>query len=46
MAKRGGFPGGMGMHGMGMTGNMGNLMKQAQKIMCVHAFVNIHKRDR
>ena len=32
MAKRGGFPGGMGMHGMGMPGNMGNLMKQAQKM--------------
>lgn len=28
MAKRGGFPGG----GMGMPGNMGNLMKQAQKM--------------
>ncbi|MDO4519171.1 MAG: YbaB/EbfC family nucleoid-associated protein [Eubacteriales bacterium] len=27
MAKRGGFPG-----GMGMPGNMGNLMKQAQKM--------------
>jgi DNA-binding YbaB/EbfC family protein len=27
MAKRGGFPG-----GMGMSGNMGNLMKQAQKM--------------
>ena len=27
MAKRGGFPGGMGMHG-----NMNNLMKQAQKM--------------
>ena len=26
MAKRGGFPGG------GMPGNMGNLMKQAQKM--------------
>ncbi len=32
MAKRGGFTGGMGMHGMGMPGNMGNLMKQAQKM--------------
>lgn len=30
MAKRGGFPGGMG--GMGMPGNMNNLMKQAQKM--------------
>lgn len=29
MAKRGGFPGGMGM---GMPGNMNNLMKQAQKM--------------
>ena len=28
MAKRGGFPGG----GMGMPGNMNNLMKQAQKM--------------
>lgn len=28
MAKRGGFPGG----GMGMPGNMANLMKQAQKM--------------
>ena len=28
MAKRGGFPGG----GMGMPNNMGNLMKQAQKM--------------
>ncbi len=28
MAKRGGFPGG----GMGMPGNMSNLMKQAQKM--------------
>ena len=27
MAKRGGFPG-----GMGMPGNMNNLMKQAQKM--------------
>ncbi len=27
MAKRGGFPG-----GMGMPGNMGNLMKQAQRM--------------
>lgn len=29
MAKRGGFPGGMGM---GMPANMNNLMKQAQKM--------------
>ena len=28
MAKRGGFPGG----GMGMPGNMNNLMKQAQRM--------------
>ena len=28
MSKRGGFPGG----GMGMPGNMNNLMKQAQKM--------------
>ena len=28
MARRGGFPGG----GMGMPGNMANLMKQAQKM--------------
>ena len=28
MAKRGGFPG-----GMGMPGNMNNLMKQAQKML-------------